>query len=265
MKSARPGRPAAATPGSTERIGVRGPRPTLTESRGAEQLGADVVAERIVAGRRSGSRSVPSAMRNIAVGRVDVVVLGEHREAQHAAVGIDLLDFLARHPAQDIEVVDREVAEQAARRGDVRLVRWGWVVASEPDGIQRPEFARLRPAGAPPCSRGRSGAGSRAGRARRCARSPRRRRCVVEVARQRLLAERRQASRDRRPDQARRAPSVAAAMTTASASSRASSMESAPRSTPAVGGDLRRPARHRRRDDHDLSTPGGRRAGAGRA
>ena len=73
---------------------------------------------------------------------VDVVVLGEHREGPDAAVRVDLLDFLARHPAQDVEVVDGEIAEQTARAGDVRLVRRGGVMAGEIDRVERPEFAR---------------------------------------------------------------------------------------------------------------------------
>ena len=108
----------------------------------AEQLGPDVVAERIVArDGQHGQRTARQAQRRD--GRVDVAVLREDREAQDAAVGIDLLDLLSGQPAKDIEVVDGEIAEQAARLGDVALVRRRRVVAGQPDGVQRAELAAL--------------------------------------------------------------------------------------------------------------------------
>ena len=61
MKSAQAGPAGGGTPGSTECIGVRGPRPTLIESPRPEELRPDVVAERVVAGDGQRRRARPSS------------------------------------------------------------------------------------------------------------------------------------------------------------------------------------------------------------
>ena len=67
-KSGHAGPAGGGTPGSTERMGVRGPRPTETLSPAPEELGPDVVAERVVTGdghhaeRAVGQRSVATAV-----------------------------------------------------------------------------------------------------------------------------------------------------------------------------------------------------------
>src|SRR6187551_1619406 len=76
-----------------------------------EQLRTDVVAERIVARTGQGhERSICHAQCRHS--RVDVVVLRKHRKAPDAPIGIDLLNLAVGQPAQDIEVVDRKIAEQ---------------------------------------------------------------------------------------------------------------------------------------------------------
>src|SRR5258705_7555165 len=108
----------------------------------AEQLGPDVVAERIVARRsQSDERSVGHAQGRH--GRVHVVVLGEDREAPDTPIGIDLLHLAVGQPAQDIEVVDGKVAEYAARLRDVRLVRRRRIVTGEADRVEGPERSGL--------------------------------------------------------------------------------------------------------------------------
>src|SRR6478752_4562493 len=78
----------------------------------AEQLRPDVVAERIVARAGQGDeRSVRHTQGRDR--RVDVVVLREHRKAADAPIGIDLLHLASGQPAQDIEVVDGKIAEEA--------------------------------------------------------------------------------------------------------------------------------------------------------
>ena len=63
-------------------------------------------------------------------GDVDVAVVGEPRGFAHGAVGVDLHDLLARDEAQRVEVVDVEVAEDAAGARDVRLGGRRWDRAS---------------------------------------------------------------------------------------------------------------------------------------
>ena len=138
--------------------------------------------------------------------------------SRHAAVRIDLLDLAAGHPAQDVEVVDREVAEQPARLRRCRPRAAG--PGRGPPGGPRTACRahRSRPAGGPRGTPGRSGAGTRAGR-RIPDRSMSAARAIVSSrsAGQRLLAERRHAAGRSRRGSARRGRDVAAAMTTASA------------------------------------------------
>ena len=61
---------------------------------------------------------------------VDVAVALELREVQDRAVGVDLHGLLPRDEAERVEVVDAEVPEDPARRGDVVLVRRSGVVAA---------------------------------------------------------------------------------------------------------------------------------------
>jgi hypothetical protein len=107
---------------------------------GAEQLHPHVVAQRVVAGdRQDAERSARQAKRDD--GRVDVVVLGEHGEGDDAPVGVDLHDLLAGHEPERVEVVDAEVAEDAAGDRDVLLVGRLGIVAGHPDHVQGPEPA----------------------------------------------------------------------------------------------------------------------------
>ena len=121
---------AARRPGSSERIGLCASTPATTLSLRPEGLEADVVAERIVP-RPGQDRKCPAAQTEHGDRYVDVVVVGEPRRLAHRAVGVDLGDLLARDEAQRVEVVDVEVAEDAARAGDVRLRRRGRIVRGE--------------------------------------------------------------------------------------------------------------------------------------
>ena len=62
---------------------------------------------------------------------VDVAVPREQREVADGARGVDLVDLLAGHPAQGVEVVDRRVAEQAAGHRDVVVGGgvWSWAIS----------------------------------------------------------------------------------------------------------------------------------------
>ena len=135
--------------------------------------------------------------------RVDVVVLGKDLEPADRARRIDLVDLRAEEPADDVEVVDREVTEQPARLGDVALMRRGRVVAGQPEGVDRAQRTRLdEPARLPVAGieatlepeLERQAAGLDLGRDRDR---------VGEVLGQRLLAEDRPPAGDRRPDERR--------------------------------------------------------------
>ena len=54
-------------------------------------------------------------------GDIHVAVVCEPRGFAHSAVCVDLDDVLARDEAERVEIVDVEVAEDAARGRDVRL------------------------------------------------------------------------------------------------------------------------------------------------
>src|SRR5688572_29449093 len=80
---------------------------------GAEDLGPHVVAEGIMAAsREDGEDTVlhPDQGRR----SIHVAVFGEEVEVADASSGVDVLYFAAGQPAQNIEVVDVEVAEDAA-------------------------------------------------------------------------------------------------------------------------------------------------------
>ena len=116
------------------------PEPDADRILRAVQLRADVVTERIVA------RDLDDAERTVVHperrdGRVDVVVLGEHREATHVAIGVDLRNFAPGHPAEDVEVMDREVPEQPTRLRDIGLVWRLGVVADQVEVVERAELA----------------------------------------------------------------------------------------------------------------------------
>ena len=72
---------------------------------------------------------------------VDIVVAREDRKAAHRAGGVDLVDLLAGHPAQRVEVVDGRVAEEPAGDRDVGVGRRLVVVGDEPDEVDGPELA----------------------------------------------------------------------------------------------------------------------------
>ena len=167
---------------------------------------------------------MPSAMRRVATAVSTSSYFANTGKPADAAIGVDLLDLAAGQPAQDVEVVDREVAEQPARRRDVRLVRRRRVVAGEADRVERAELAGLDQPARLAVARRRTDAGSRAGTGRRCARSRRRRRSCRR-GRPPAASRRRSAGRARSTARIRSAWAVvAAAMTTASAASMAASM-----------------------------------------
>ena len=66
---------------------------------------------------------------------LDVAVLREDREMADRARGVDLHDLLAGQPADGVEVMDRGVPEQAARRCDVVVRRGRVVVGDQPDQV----------------------------------------------------------------------------------------------------------------------------------
>ena len=137
-----------------------------------EGLQADVVAERIVPCPRE-DRKCPAAQTEHGDRHVDVVVVGEPGRLAHRAVGVDLGDLLARDEAQRVEVVDVEIAEDAARARDVRLRAAARDRAWR--GARR-AGARVRRSRACPARRGsprRSAAGTRSGRGCPPARPPR--------------------------------------------------------------------------------------------
>ena len=74
---------------------------------------------------------------------VDVAVPGEHLEVAHRPRGIDLHDLLAGDPAERVEVVDRAVAEEAARDRDVVVRRRRVVVGDQPHEVEVAERARV--------------------------------------------------------------------------------------------------------------------------
>src|SRR5438477_4705091 len=116
------------------------PEPDADRILRAVQLRADVVTERIVARDLDDSeRTVVHPERRD--GRVDVVVLGEHREATHVAIGVDLRNFAPGQPAEDVEVMDREVPEQPTRLRDIGLVWRLGVVADQVEVVERAELA----------------------------------------------------------------------------------------------------------------------------
>ncbi len=83
----------------------------------------------------------PAAELEHGGGHVDVAVVGEPRGFAHGAVGVDLHDLLARDEAQRVEVVDVEVAEDAAGARDVRLGRRAGIVRRRPGDQQAAERA----------------------------------------------------------------------------------------------------------------------------
>ena len=99
--------------------------------------------------------------------------------------------------------MDRKIAKQTAGLGNVALVGWGRVVAGKPNGVERAQLAGFD---LPPCL---PVAGVEASLEPELERDAtlddfgRDRDRVLEVVRQRLLAERRQAAGDRGSDQLR--------------------------------------------------------------
>ena len=68
-----------------------------------------------------------------------------HGALAHGAVGVDLDDLLARDEAQRVEVVDVEVAEDAAGARDVRLGGGSGSCVAAPRDEQAAERAARRP------------------------------------------------------------------------------------------------------------------------
>ena len=113
-----------------------------------KSLEPDVVAERIVPRARE-DRKRAAAQPEHRGGDVDVAVVGEPRRLAHRAVGVDLDDLLARDEAQRVEVVDVEVAEDAAGARDVGLGRRAGIVrrrARDQQAAERAARDRLRAA-----------------------------------------------------------------------------------------------------------------------
>ena len=113
---------------------------------GAEELEPDVVAERVAAragedrrARRSRAGARPTAASTSPWSR-------EPGRLAHGAVGVDLDDLLARDEADGVEVVDVQVAEDAARGGDVLLGRRRGIVASRRGATSRLPSAPARTA-----------------------------------------------------------------------------------------------------------------------
>src|SRR5581483_11028000 len=89
---------------------------------GTEHLEPDVVAERVVA--RPGQHGQRAAGQPQDRGRrVDVVVAAEPRRLPHRAAGVDLLALEAGDEAIRVEIVDVQVAEDAAGTLDICLRR----------------------------------------------------------------------------------------------------------------------------------------------
>jgi hypothetical protein len=108
---------------------------------GPVELRPDVVAERVVPrAREDRERAVVEPQDG---GRgVDVAVAFEHPVGQDGAVGVDLDDLATGQPAQHVEVVDVEVAEDAARVGHVALVGRRGIVAGQADQVEATEGPR---------------------------------------------------------------------------------------------------------------------------
>ena len=106
----------------------------------AEDLHAHVVAGAVVAG--GGERHERAVVeRQDGRGGVDVAGLGEERRALVGAGRVDRGDLAAGDEADDVEVVDRAVAEEAAARRDVGGVGRRLVVRLGPDAVQEAELA----------------------------------------------------------------------------------------------------------------------------
>ena len=146
-------------------------------------------------------------------GGVDVAGLAEERLALVGAGRVDATDLAAGDEADDVEVVDRAVAEDAAARRDVGGVRRRLVVGGRPDGVDEARARRRGPPAAAAGSRGRSGAGSRCGPGRRCCPRAWRARWSRPGSR-RPASRRRSGRRPRRPGAAAaRGPGSQSAMT----------------------------------------------------
>ncbi len=131
------GRPAGAGLEVAER-GVVGPAGGDTVG-GAVQLEPDVVPARVVAGvghDRGGA--VVEGEQGLRGG--DVAELGEEVVTAGAAGGVDLDDLAAGDPPHRVEVVDRAVAEDPARDGDVAARRWCRVQGGRPHGVHPAEL-----------------------------------------------------------------------------------------------------------------------------
>ncbi len=111
----------------------------------AEEFGADVIAEWVVT-RDGHDREHARGHAQHRYRRVDVPVLLEDGEAAHRAIRVHLHDLVTRQPAQDIEVVTREVTEQSARDRDVGLVWWRRVMAGQAHAVQDAQLAAVEQA-----------------------------------------------------------------------------------------------------------------------
>src|SRR4051812_30651874 len=106
----------------------------------AEDFEPDVVSERVRTGSRHDCERA-AAQAEDHCGGVDVAELREPRSLAHGTVRGDLRDLVAGDEADRVEVVDVQVAEDAARGRDVRLRRRRRVVRSGAEGEQRAGFA----------------------------------------------------------------------------------------------------------------------------
>jgi len=105
-------------------------------------LHAHVVPATVVARRRHDDEGVVLHRQHRRRG-VDVTTVGEELVALVGAHGIHALDLLAGHEPQDVEVVDRAVAEEAAGGGDVCRVRRTLVMGRRADRVDEAQLAGL--------------------------------------------------------------------------------------------------------------------------
>jgi hypothetical protein len=132
---------------------------------------------------------------------VHVAVLGEQVGDEHGPRGVNLLGLLAEDVAHDVEVVDVEVAEDAAGVRDVVLVRRRRVVRGDADDVHGAELAGRHHLSRPPVAGVEAALEADLDRHAGLAHLPHDRRRRLEVERDRLLAEGGTASRDTQPDE----------------------------------------------------------------
>ena len=127
-------------PRSSERSGKRSSSPATTESAEPSTLESAVVAAAVVAGIRHDRDGSAFESEN-RCGGVDVTGIGDPAITLIRAGGKNRGDFAAADPPDDVEVVDRAVAEDAAGVFDVRDRRGSRIEGGRSESVDPTEFS----------------------------------------------------------------------------------------------------------------------------